>query len=342
MRESESGPARFIVGKMRETLGRKHTAKQGVQWLEGNARNFWDGEDDLPLFQVADNGAMVAHIVVPGQSTLAAHPDTANYGIHFRKDSEAAFLNAKPPYGIIEEIKGHRGPLHGAEYEYKTGNLIQQRLGGALPYIEYLGYTQDTIRSRVIPGQSLSTFVPTALSRKVLMMPTRVQTADVLEGLEFWNTIKHAFGALKGLNEKGIAHRDAALRNFMMTDQGVLPIDFGGATLSQFEELTRPQTLTLLEKEAGDMATTAAELQYHVTGRIDDPVAEAMIEYAIEHNAQSAPAKARQFERIPEMTANLDYEVPDEYEWGRADGPTDEELEEMENLGVEDLSMSWA
>jgi hypothetical protein len=340
-----SGPARYILGKMMDALGPNPDRVQAIEWLEDNALGMWQGGKDLPLYTVGMSLAMTAQLVIPGKETLERHPETANFGIHFRKEGEdmeeGEEWEEDEDFGEVADIPFHAprelttdGVIHSPRYEYGVGKIIEARMGDKLPYFQNLGFDGTTFRSRVVPGQDLWAMMPTQVreaERDPGYKSGRMTAEGAMEGLEAWKLIKGAYHALKPLNERGIAHRDGALRNFMLTPKGIQPIDFGGSAVSASERLNGRELEELRDNDARFLARSAANLQLHVTGRIDDPLAELMIHQAMEH---LSPREAKRYQQIPDMPRDAlpRIAVPDNFRWGVDEGEVTAPFEAMEQL----------
>lgn|GEM_PF-5580930 len=313
---------------MASALGPSHSFPQRVAWLEKNAQDFWDGEEDLVLGQVYSSISAECTLVVPGRETLEEFPETALYGVHFRKELNREFFELvgpelEAPFDV-KPLEGVLAPLHSPQYETAVGRQVRSRAGDLLPYHHNLGNDEFSIRTRVVPGRSLSQLAPRNMrfaDRPSDMRPP-MEVGMALEGLAYYEHLQEASEVIAELNHCGIAHRDADTRNFIVTPQGVTPVDFGAAVVAAPNPSTE-DVARLYRQDMQPLFKRVAELQLTTTGRIDHEFACV----AVEETIRNFPEAAHLYQQLPSPVIDLEAQEPTAPAWPIEMDPGEDDLE---------------
>ncbi len=148
---------------------------------------------------------MTGDLVIAGEGTRAEFPLAAKYPLHFRK--------------VYYPGKLHRDPKE--EFDALT------RASAALGIPPPIGYTPNTFRSCLIPGDPYKRLSPFGSDPE----DSNIGIAQKLQlpaAVGLWTLLTLAFEKLSALHQGGMVHGDAELVNFIVCPSPleVVPIDF--------------------------------------------------------------------------------------------------------------------
>ena len=157
----------------------------------------------LPLMQ--------ADIVVAGYETRKKFPAAAEYPLHFRKTYFPARLHGDP------------------KDEFDRQTEAAAILGIPAP----IGYEADVFRTCLLPGTPYDRLSPFTGVEPEERAVTRARELGLATAAGLLRLIEEAFSSLVALHDKGLAHGDAQLHNFMVCPSPleILLVDFESSML---------------------------------------------------------------------------------------------------------------
>lgn len=157
---------------------------------------------------------MAAELVIAGQETRQSHPLAATYPLHFRKTYFPGRLHGDPQ----------------VEYEQQ---LLASQLSRTPPPI---GYTANTFRSCLVPGQAYARLTPFGGEPPENNI-AKAQQLPLATAAGLWRLAEESLAQLLLLQEGGLGHGDAELHNIIVCPAPLEPI------LIDFEAAARRETL---------------------------------------------------------------------------------------------------
>lgn len=234
------------------------------------------GEEDRVMFDVyrdvttSGNVLTIGQIVAPGRRTREQFPETAQYGVHFRK----TYTPSAPPI--------RRGETPELEF-HNTTTVLEGLPEEEFALVKPFGHEPLVYRSRAIGGRTIASISPyheysyeMALERKVSARALRNHRAR----------IEMTYDSVQSMHRAEFIHGDAHLHNFMVlqTDHevpaAVIPIDL--AASKPFADIDPEELHEALEDDLSEIFREALIMQLHVGKRIPSPVFELSIAKAAE------------------------------------------------------------
>lgn len=148
-------------------------------------------------------------LVIAGKETLAQHPRSRDYPLHFRKTYYPTCFHQHPE----EELRRH------------------ERAAEILPLAPPIGCTRTSFRSCFIPGHPLDKLAPFGLEPP----DANLRVADemtIAARVGLWQLFDSLHDQIARLHRGGLVHGDLFLHNAIVSTApiGVYPIDFESAS----------------------------------------------------------------------------------------------------------------
>jgi hypothetical protein len=181
---------------------------------------------------------MAAEIVIAGADTRAAYPLAETYPLHFRKTYFAARLHGDSK----------------TEFERHTDATA------IIDVPPPIGHDESSFRSCLVPGTSYGMLSPfKAEPEERNLRPARELSMMAAAG--HYRLIEQAYGLLARLHERGLAHGDAVLQNFIVCPSPleIVPIDYEAAV--RREELEAERWEAVREEDFAPLLREALLLQ---------------------------------------------------------------------------------
>jgi hypothetical protein len=193
---------------------------------------------------------MAAELVIAGQETRKSHPLAATYPLHFRKTYFPGRLHGDPQ----------------VEYEQ---HLLASRLSSTPPPI---GYTANTFRSCLVPGQSYNRLTPFGGEPPENNIG-KAQQLPLATAAGLWRLAEESLAQLLLLQEGGLAHGDAELHNIIVCPAPLEPILIDFEAAAQRDTLAGAEWESRCKKDLQPLLREAVYLQCAL-GRQEGPLGE--------------------------------------------------------------------